>query len=415
MKESQADIQHTAGRARHAKHSGDAFKKWLYASAGILFAVLALFQLGWMAVHVHPGTDGGSGYTVVKTKVNLVSGVNTYTDNIKATLLGEMPVIQKQFQIQEGALSAPVPDPAAFGEAYNAGQVLEVIDSARESLLIGQNERMIFNENADLIAAVPMYYYLDESLFAVCWKEVLEDRICSCCEIVVSDASQMRRKLSQDTYGSSVKAYATELAAQTNAVAAVNADLYLQRDLGITVYNRQLYRFNEWIYTGRYNQYNAIDTLLIDSAGNFNFMHMGEQRSREDVERYIEDHDILYSIAFGPVLVENGELQQYDWYPLGEINEEYSRAGIAQCGERHYFYMTVSFEDSRIPRCTINEFAQLMHLKGVKHAYALDGGQTGELVFNGQVYNRIDFDAERTVSDIIYFASAVDNAGGKSS
>ena len=53
-----------------------------------------------------------------------------------------------------------------------------------------------------------------------------------------------------------------------------------------------------------------------------------------------------------------------------------------------------------------------MYLKGVDKAYALDGGQTGELVFNGQVYNRIDFDAERTVSDIIYFASAVGDAGG---
>ena len=43
-----------------------------------------------------------------------------------------------------------------------------------------------------------------------------------------------------------------------------------------------------------------------------------------------------------------------------------------------------------------------------------DGGQTGELVFNGQIYNRIDFDAERTVSDILYFASAVGDSGGKS-
>ena len=50
----------------------------------------------------------------------------------------------------------------------------------------------------------------------------------------------------------------------------------------------------------------------------------------------------------------------------------------------------------------------------VDKAYALDGGQTGELVFNGQIYNRIDFDAERTVSDIIYFASAVGDSGGKS-
>ena len=36
----------------------------------------------------------------------------------------------------------------------------------------------------------------------------------------MADASQMRRKLSQDTYGSSVKAYATELAVGGEAVAA---------------------------------------------------------------------------------------------------------------------------------------------------------------------------------------------------
>ena len=407
------EIQPEAGRARHTKRP-NAVQKLLSALSGVLFGFLAFLLLIWVAVNVHPGAGSGTGSTAVRTKANLVARVDTYTDTIKANLLDEMPVIKKQFQIPESDLTAPVPDPAGFGEAYNTGHVLEVIDLARESLLIGKNERMVFSEDADFIKTTPMLYYLDESLFVLCWKEVLEDRICSCCEVVMADASQMRRKLSQDTYGSPVKAYATELAAQTNAVAAINADLYLQRDLGITVYNRQLYRFNEWIYTGRYNQYNAIDTLLIDADGNFNFMYMGEQRSREDVERYIEDHDILYAIAFGPVLVDNGELKQIDWYPLGEINEEYSRAGIAQCGERHYFYMTVSFEDTRIPRCTINEFARLMYTKGVDKAYALDGGQTGELVFNGQVYNRIDFDAERTVSDIVYFASAVGDSGGDS-
>ena len=263
MKETQPESR----RAGHVKRPLNAVQKWLYAFTGILFAALAVLQLGWVAVNVHPGTGSGSDSAAVRTKADLVSRVDTYTDNIKANLLGDMPVIKKQFQIPESDLTAPAPDPAGFGEAYNAGQVLEVIDQARESLLIGKNERMVFSEDADFITSVPMLYYLDESLFAVCWKEVLEDRICSCMEVVLADASQMRRKLSQDTYGSPVKAYATELAAQTNAVAAVNADLYLQRDLGITVYNRQLYRFNEWIYTGRYNQYrrmwNSISRIMI--------------------------------------------------------------------------------------------------------------------------------------------------------
>ena len=40
-------------------------------------------------------------------------------------------------------------------------------------------------------------------------------------------------------------------------------------------------------------------------------------------------------------------------------------------------------------------------------AYCLDGGQTGEMVFQGRPYNHIDFGVERTVSDNIYFASAI--------
>ena len=43
----------------------------------------------------------------------------------------------------------------------------------------------------------------------------------------------------------------------------------------------------------------------------------------------------------------------------------------------------------------------------MRWAYCLDGGQTGEMVFRGRPYNHIDFGWERTVSDNIYFASAI--------
>ena len=149
-------------------------------------------------------------------------------------------------------------------------------------------------------------YYLDDTLLVICWKEIIDGNTCTFCEVKMQDGSQLRRKLAGDMFGSDMLEYTTSMHKATNAVVSMNADFYRFRDMGIIVYNRQLYRFNEWIYTGRYNQYNAIDTLLIDTDGNFNFMYMGEQRSREDVERYIEDHDFLYAIAFGPVLVDNG-------------------------------------------------------------------------------------------------------------
>ena len=44
-------------------------------------------------------------------------------------------------------------------------------------------------------------------------------------------------------------------------------------------------------------------------------------------------------------------------------------------------------------------------------AYCLDGGQTGEVVFKGEPYNYIDFNKERQVSDIIYFATALPEEG----
>lgn len=44
---------------------------------------------------------------------------------------------------------------------------------------------------------------------------------------------------------------------------------------------------------------------------------------------------------------------------------------------------------------------------GAKHAYALDGGQTAVLVMNNQVINRVVFNSQRKVSDIVYFATAL--------
>ena len=45
---------------------------------------------------------------------------------------------------------------------------------------------------------------------------------------------------------------------------------------------------------------------------------------------------------------------------------------------------------------------------GADFAYTLDGGQTAVMIFNGQTFNRVDWDSERTMSDIVYFATAKD-------
>ena len=75
----------------------------------------------------------------------------------------------------------------------------------------------------------------------------------------------------------------------------------------------------------------------------------------------------------------------------------------------HYFYLSVNHAPEKAALWTVNDMAQVFYDKGVPNAYGLDGGQTSEILFQGVPFNHIDYDAERTVSDIIYFASAVPN------
>ena len=139
--------------------------------------------------------------------------------------------------------------------------------------------------------------------------------------------------------------------------------------------------------------------------------HHGELVTDEEIEQYLKDNDVVFGISFGPILVENGELQTIYSYPVGEIDSYYSRAAIAQKGERHYLLMTIGQEGNYERRCQINKAAELIFSKGVDSAYALDGGQTATMVMQGRTVNRVDWDEERTMSDIIYFATALPEEG----
>ena len=160
-------------------------------------------------------------------------------------------------------------------------------------------------------------------------------------------------------------------------------------------------------HTGNYKKYNCTDTLFITGSGDFLFWHRLQEATAAEMRQFIAENDIVFSIAFGPILVENGELKVCDWYPAGEIDRGYSRAGIGQVDSLHYFYMSLNHSPEKEARWTVNKFGEQMYARGLRQAYCLDGGQTSEVVFRGSPYNYIDFGGEREVSDIIYFATAL--------
>jgi exopolysaccharide biosynthesis protein len=312
------------------------------------------------------------------------------------------------YYIPEGSLPAP-PREACYGSASieEAASVMDVIARARDYGLLGKDEETAFDPNANFYYRSDIQYYLDETILTICWKEIVDGNVCSFSEVKIADASQFCRKLSGDAFGSPNQYFASELALASNAVVAMNADYYLFRDLGIVVYDRTLYRFKTAKLNSRYKKYNCIDNLFINGDGDFIFFDAGTEIEQADLERYLIDNDVRFSLAFGPVLVRGGVPQECLWYTVGEVNGSYSRAGIGQMGKLHYLYMCVNHASGMMEIWPVSVFAVHFAEKGVRDAYCLDGGQTAEIVFRGVPYNRVDHGAERLVSDIIFFASAL--------
>lgn len=379
--------------------------------SAVIFIMISLCIIYWMIFNIHPAYTPEV-YEKSGLRANMSEQLNTFTSNNKINVvnqyLSEDSVIRKIYKIPEGTLVPAKPNPECYGELApsDASMMQDVIDQAKKyGLLEGQN--LVFDPNQELYQRGKIKYYLDETILVICWKELIDNRLISFVEVKVSDGSQFRRKIAGDSYSSSMQYYCTELTSQSNAVVGLNADFYAFRNLGITCFDGTIYRFGESPYE-KYQLYNCLDTLWVDKNGDFSFFERGTATTKEDLQQYVTDNDIKFCISFGPILVKDGVAQTTNTYPIGQTNENYSRAGIGQVDARHYLYMMVGNEGPMT--CTTNEFAVYMQQKGVIQGYNMDGGQTGEIVMNGTAYNYIDFGNERAVSDIIYFATALEES-----
>ena len=150
-----------------------------------------------------------------------------------------------------------------------------------------------------------------------------------------------------------------------------------------------------------------MDTCFIDKNGDLLFAYRGDFADEAEAQKFVDDNDVRFSLAFGPVLVDNGEACAPASYGLGEINDEYTRAAICQMDSLHYLMVNISQEGGYGRRQTIANFAKQVESFGCEKAYALDGGQTSVIAMDGQLVSRPDFGTQRQISDIIYFATAL--------
>lgn len=216
--------------------------------------------------------------------------------------------------------------------------------------------------------------------------------------VTIADASQLRTALAAP-FGKNKTNRVSTIARDHNAVVATGGDYYGNEEGGYVV------RMGE---TGRKKPLKSRDMLVIDGNGDFHILiHSDSEQLRALVE---SDIPIVNVFNFGPALVCGGELQAMPEKYQYNIKGREPRCAIGQTGPLSYVMVVADGRGAGDSKgCSVETLARVMADLGCLEAYNLDGGGSALMYFGGENYSTKSFKAERSVSDIIYFATAVES------
>ena len=353
--------------------------------------LLAMLQIGGSA----------EGKAPAAVDVALMDRYDMYMTNQISSALDGVLAIEKVYWLSDDDKVAPEPNQAHFGTADSAAELGWLLVEAKE-LLAGQDT--LFTTDIVIAQGSQIHYYLDDTIMVIVWKQPINNCMYTVGEVKLAHPSQFRRFLSGGAYGSELQLLSTQMASSVNAVLASSGDFYAHRRHGVIVYDGIVQRVH--------SQY--LETCYIDDKGDMLFSYAGELPDEKSAQQFVDENNIRFSVAFGPVLVENGVARpqhEYNDYLMGSVNGDYSRIALCQRDDLHYF-IAIAGQDASY-NCyrliTLEEFQKHIVEFGCDMAYTMDGGQTATMVLNDQLMNRPSYDSERDISDIIYFATAIPN------
>ena len=210
-------------------------------------------------------------------------------------------------------------------------------------------------------------------------------------DVTVSDASDLKTALANNTYGRNITDTTSDMAENNNAVLAINGDYYGARQSGYVIRNGKLYRDTS----------GNRDALVIQKNGEFKFVSESETSASDLLQE-----GALQVFSFGPVLLNNGEVSVDENDEVGMAMASNPRTAIGYLGNNHYVFVVSDGRTSESVGLSLYELASFMKELGVKDAYNLDGGGSSTMVFKGEIINNPTTSGrsgeERAVSDIVY-------------
>ncbi|ORO66635.1 phosphodiester glycosidase family protein [Streptococcus oralis] len=236
--------------------------------------------------------------------------------------------------------------------------------------------------------------YSDGNISVTLTEKTVNETQVYVADITLSSSDYLKTALAQNSYGTNVTAKTSVTAAENNAILAVNGDYYGANSSGYVIRNEVVYRDSV-----REDASNG--DLAIYKDGSFKIIY----EDQVSADQLVQD-GVVNLLAFGPSLVENGEISVDTNTEVGQAMSSNPRTAIGIIDENHYIIIVSDGRTSESKGLSLYQMAEVMKSYGVKTAYNLDGGGSSTLYFNGQVINKPTTGgskiSERAVSDIVY-------------
>ncbi len=217
-------------------------------------------------------------------------------------------------------------------------------------------------------------------------------------DLRLTDATTLRSAFADDSFGENIVENTSAIAADNNAIFAINGDYYGFRDTGIVIRNGIAFRDS-----------GARAGLAFYRDGSVKLY----DETTVTADQLVTD-GVWNTLSFGPALLTDGRI------PAGiediEVDTNFGnhsiqgaqpRTGVGLIDTNHLVLVVVDGRSTGYSAgVTMTGFAEIFQGLGASVAYNIDGGGSSTMYFNGALVNNpLGQGEERGTSDILYIGA----------
>ena len=166
--------------------------------------------------------------------------------------------------------------------------------------------------------------YEDENIRIVMQEYYKNNTWIYVADVQLSSAQYLKTAFAEDTYGKNVTETTSVIAADHQAILAINGDYYGTQESGYVIRNGVLYR----------EESNGGEVLCIYADGTMEVVDSDEVTAQQLLEQ-----GVWQALSFGPGLLEDGEISVDEDDEVGKAKASNPRTAIGMIDENHYVFV----------------------------------------------------------------------------